>query len=73
MMHLLNRSRRALAFVFMGLGLVGLSACANLPDHPSTCGDREMRGGSWPYCTPAEPANSIPGDQPIDPRGRGGY
>lgn len=52
------------------LAAAALSACAPLPEGPTTCTDQGMTSGSWPYCAPAEPAGYDPSDDPIDPTGR---
>ena len=55
-------------FTLAAAGLT-LSACANLPDYPTTCTDRGSSSDSWPYCAPAEPGGSLPSDDRIDPTG----
>lgn len=54
----------------IGLSAALLSACAQLPEGPTTCTDQGMTSDSWPYCAPAEPAGYDPSDDPIDPTGR---
>ena len=62
--------RRLVTACVAALAAAAVSACAQLPEGPTTCTDQGMTSGSWPYCAPAEPAGYDPSDDPIDPTGR---
>ncbi|MFP4518481.1 MAG: hypothetical protein ACLFQ5_03405 [Oceanicaulis sp.] len=53
-------------------GLAALSACAINPGEDAICTDPGPNNPGWPYCGPADPGGHQPGDDPIDPTGRGG-
>lgn len=51
--------------------LAFLSACAVMPGEDAVCTEPGPNNPGWPYCAPADPGGHQPGDDPIDPTGRG--
>lgn len=63
---------RAAALSLAGLvSLAALSACAMDPGEDAICTDPGPNNPGWPYCGQADPGGHQPGDDPIDPTGRG--
>ncbi|MFW5661154.1 MAG: hypothetical protein ACOC05_07180 [Oceanicaulis sp.] len=48
-----------------------LGACAIAPGENAICTDPGPNNPGWPYCAPSDPGGHTPGDDPIDPTGRG--
>lgn len=68
----LARIFRTAALGAAGLtALIGVSACAIAPGEDAICTEPGPNSPGWPYCAPAEPGGHTPGDDPIDPTGRG--
>ncbi|MGJ3231815.1 MAG: hypothetical protein ACFE0P_08455 [Oceanicaulis sp.] len=61
-------ARRAAA---LAAACAALSACAVNPTEDAICTDPGPNNPGWPYCGSADPGGHQPGDDPIDPTGRG--
>lgn len=64
-----SAAARRLATGLLLLAGLALSGCLNFPEGETTCPGQGPNSGSWPYCNPAEPGGSLPGDERIDPSG----